>query len=236
MKPGTHFKTTQQFITRNWFQFTVLALLLYMFFKKDLAFQIQVQTPEKTEQTALPKQKEKITENTFAAEPAGGDAKLEMPFISGTAPERNAMSELAALDELTRQAYLERFAKVAVHEQEKFGIPASITLSMALYQSVAGRRDLALKGHNNHFALPCTKNWDGPCQSSQGLKYRQYETAWASFRDFSRFASGNFPTLKGKGYKAWAHALEKTRFGEDNQLSDNLIRIIEGYRLYALDE
>jgi flagellum-specific peptidoglycan hydrolase FlgJ len=235
MKPAIYFNKVQQFARKNWFQVIVIALLFYVFFKRDLAFQIQVQAPEKTEQTTPHLKKEKITEHSLAAQPPGTVSKLEIPFIGEQSHKRDAVPELASIDESTRQAYLERFLNVALKEQEKFGIPASIILAAALHQSAAGKRDLALPGNNNHFALPCNGRWSGKCQRFQGREYRQYDRAWASFRDFSIFLSENFPNLKGKDYKTWAKSLESAGFGEDDNLAKNLVGIIEGYRLNALD-
>jgi flagellum-specific peptidoglycan hydrolase FlgJ len=235
MKPAIDFNSVQQFARKNWFQVTIIALLLYVFFKRDLAFQIQVQAPGKTEQAAPPPEREKMTERRLAAQPGSTGSKLEMPFIGSQTSKRDAAAELTAIGESTRQAYLERFLNVALKEQEKFGIPASVILATALHQSAAGKRDLALPGSNNHFALPCTARWGGKCQRFQGRDYRQYDRAWASFRDFSVFLNENFPNLKGKDYKTWAKSFASAGFGEDDNLAKNLISIIERYRLNAVD-
>jgi len=52
------------------------------------------------------------------------------------------------------EAYIERFAKVAQVEMDKFGIPASIKLAQGLLESNAGKSRLAAE-HFNHFGLKC---------------------------------------------------------------------------------
>ena len=47
--------------------------------------------------------------------------------------------------------YVEQYSVMAVEQQEKHGIPASITLAQGLLESAAGRSTLATRG-NNHFA------------------------------------------------------------------------------------
>lgn len=224
------------FFKKNWFNAVLLVLALYVFFKKDLSFQFQVEAPEKTEQKTARKSPEKITDASPAlSSNTGATDRLEIPFIGGQRSGRNALSELAAIDESTRQAYLERFAKVALDEQKKFGIPASVILATALHQSCAGKQDLTLQA-NNHFALPCTGGWQGGCADFQGQSHRRYESAWASFRDFSLFANENFAGLKGQDYKGWANGMQKAGFGEDENFGKNLMQIIEEYRLFELDK
>ena len=75
---------------------------------------------------------------------------------------------------------------------------------------------------------------------SNGKCFRNYETAWMSFRNHSEFiTSGKFSNLKNlatSDYKAWAKALEKNKFSTERNLSQSLIRIIEQYSLNDLDQ
>ncbi|MCB0521563.1 MAG: glucosaminidase domain-containing protein [Lewinellaceae bacterium] len=210
----------------------LLVLGLYVYFKKDLSFQIQVQSPDKVEQNLARQPKEKMTENALSGNTTID--KLEMPFIGGQKSSKHALSELANTEEADKQAFMERFAKVALQEQQKYGIPASIILATSLYQSYAGKREIAIAA-NNFFALPCAGSWKGNCVDAQGRQYRRYQTAWASFRDFSLFAIGNFSYLKGKDYRTWAEGLEKSGIADDNRFAQDLMALIEGYKLFQLD-
>ena len=88
----------------------------------------------------------------------------------------------------------------------------------------------------NYFSLSCGDEWKGSCREIQGVYLRRYETAWDSFRDFSRYASANFPELRGKNYKVWASALQESEWGGQDNLSARLIGIIDNYGLAVLDE
>lgn len=221
------------FFKNNWFKISLAVLALYVWFKKDMTLQVNLGSPDKTEQKALPTREKFTDTGTLVTDKAGVVDKLELPFTGNHPAMRDAASEFATISEADKHAYLERFAKVALAEQKKYDIPASIILATALYQSSAGRRDLALNA-NNQFALPC--DGEGPCTESQGRRYRRYESAWASFRDFSLFASRQFSSLRGEDYQGWAKGMKKAGFGETDGFEKELIRIIEGYRLYELDK
>lgn len=220
------------FCKKNWFKITVVLLGLYVFFVKDLSVQVQVQMPENTEQPPTKQAREKMTDVSTST--AHVD-KLEVPFIgNGRKPARDALGELSSISDEVKHAYLQRFARVAVQEQEKYGIPASVILATAFHQSCAGRRDLTLEAEN-HFALPCSSDWRSACKSLQGTSYRRYESAWASFRDFSHYANQHFSDLRGSDYNSWAMGMQRAGFGNDDTFAKNLIGIIEGYRLQELD-
>jgi hypothetical protein len=217
------------FFRKNWFTLGLLVIGLYVYFRKDLSFQIQVQSPDKQELEMGRQPKEKMTENALGSN--NTIDKLELPFIGERGGgSKDAFSELAKVEEADKQAFMERFAKVALAEQKKFGIPASIVLGTSLYQSYAGKREIAVAA-NNFFALPCAGAWAGNCVEAQGYQYRRYATAWDSFRDFSLFAKSNLGQLKGKGYREWAAALQQAGIGN----GQNLIAVIEAYKLFQLD-
>ena len=240
MKLEIDFAQWLTFIQRNWFKLAIAFLGFYLFFIKQLSFQIQVQTPEKTEQHyAKKKPVEKITENKQPAVASKNDRleRLEIPFLSSggnTKKGRNAIAELNTVNDATKHAFLKRFGEVAKAEQDRFGIPASVVLGTAMLQSTAGTRDIAVQV-SNHFALSCSSDWRSACQSFHGQSYRKYESAWSSFRDFSQFLDSNYANLKGGNYENYANALQNDGFSGDPNIGEHLIEIIEGYRLQELD-
>ena len=143
------------------------------------------------------------------------------------------------MDEGSIQAYIARFSKVAASERKKFGIPASIILGNALLHSLAGTAEIAEAGANNHFALRCTPDWQGPQRTYAGQCYRQYENAWTSFRDHSFYiTTGSFSHLRqlsDTDYKGWADALEKAGFSQEKDLGRQLVKAIQVYGLEKLD-
>ncbi len=235
MKKTTALRPIVGFVKDNWFKLSITTLMLLAWYRKDLSLQVRMAEPpfqfEKAE-----KPKEKITE----AEPLAAGlppkmGRMEAPGINLPGFTGKRRTELSSIDEATQHAYLTRFAKVAREEQKRYGIPASIILAVSLHQSAAGKRDLALNVHN-HFAMPCNANWNGACREFQGHTYRKYDSAWASFRDFSLFAKENFARLQGADYQAWALALEGDGFAETDDFAKEIIAIIEGFRLDSIDK
>jgi hypothetical protein len=235
MKTAIQLQSVLAFFKNNWFKLSLVALALYVWFKKDLTFQVSMGSPGKPEQRAAPAREKFTDTHPILTDKAAVVDKLEIPFIGDNTGKRDIRSEFASINEEAKHAYLKRFAKVAMTEQRKFGIPASLILAAALYQSCAGKRDLAIES-NNQFGLSCSGDWQGACAAFQGKQYREYESAWASFRDFSLFLKDNFSHLKGADYKSWAKEPGISSIGETEDFSENLLHIIEAYRLFELDK
>lgn len=240
------------YLQRNWFRLGIAAILLFLVMKKDLSFRINLNTPLPIEQPQQPPRpagqreesakRERFTEKRSTGQAAAADLpgteRFELLPAGGNRREGQAVSQLELLDQDVVQAYIQRFSKVAIAERKKFGIPASIILANALLHSQAGTGNMAREG-NNHFALPCTPDWQGPTGSVSGLCYRQYENAWTSFRDHSLYiTTGPFAHLRELGnndYKGWAKALENGAFSQEKSLGRQLIRVVEDYGLAQWD-
>jgi flagellum-specific peptidoglycan hydrolase FlgJ len=238
------------FLARYWFRLLLGVVAIIVLLRKDVNFQIRIKAPTPTEE-AIPKTQdpawrtparkpsEKLTEVVSAPpdEPREID-RFEMPILrEGDKHRKKSGAEWSAIGQANKQAFLERFRRVALAEQEKFDIPASLTLGHALLFSLAGNSAPARAG-NNFFELGCTDDWRGATLTSQGRCYRRYENAWTSFRDHSLFlSSGKFAGLKEQaaGYRTWVDALEKKGFYADKRLGRQVLEIIEQYELWELD-
>lgn len=161
-------------------------------------------------------------------------------------PAAVAAAEAPVSDKRQRQLkYIERFAKVAQGEMEKFGIPASITLAQGLLESDAGKSVLASRS-NNHFGIKCfEKNCSrGHCTNfsddSHKDFFRKFGTAWESYRAHSLFlqrAHYQFLyQLKSTDYQGWAKGLQKAGYATDQQYAQKLIRLIEELGLQKYDQ
>ncbi|MCB9282456.1 MAG: glucosaminidase domain-containing protein [Lewinellaceae bacterium] len=235
-------KGLNRFFRDNWFKLLLVLVALYIFFQKDLSFQVQFRSPvhpdTEEESPARVDRAEKREKLTVRNE---GEKKDLFNLSSALSPPRKGPALATMLDEVseeTKLAYLKRFARVALVEQKKFGIPASITLSNALLQSTSGKADWAETG-NNHFGILCTDGWTGESGTYNGRCYRHYTSAWESFRDHSLFLSKDWrdslPFGKNANYKTWASALAKGPYGHENGMESQLIRLVEIYRLDELD-
>lgn len=142
-----------------------------------------------------------------------------------------------------QEAYIERYAAVAVAEMYRSGVPASITLAQGLLESGYGRSELALKS-NNHFGIKCHNGWKGGKvyhdDDAKGECFRKYDTPEESYRDHSDFLRyrDRYKFLfdyKTTDYKSWAHGLKKAGYATDPAYPKKLIGLIEEYRLHIYD-
>ena len=236
-----------RFVRDNWFKLLLVVLAIYVFFQKDLSFQVQLNAPAAPGPTAPPAQvdgsgkREKMSQRKKKAsisEEKEGLFDLTSSFQSES--RRSAsMDALEPLGEDVKVAYLKRFARVALSEQQKFGVPASIILANALLHSTSGQASWA-NGGNNHFALPCTESWTGESGLYRGKCLRHYENAWTSFRDHSLYLRKEWADLlpfdRRASHEDWAAALAKGPYGNEPGMSAALLDLIERYQLYELDE
>lgn len=140
--------------------------------------------------------------------------------------------------------YLRRFAKVAIAEQRKYGVPASITLAQGLLESDAGGSRLAVES-NNHFGMKCRSKCKGcTCRNysddSEYDMFRVFDSAWESYRAHSKLMlDGRYKhllKLEPTNYIAWAHGLKKAGYATDKRYAYKLIDLIERLQLHRFDE
>ncbi len=252
MTLGNFTTKTGVYLRQHWFKIGLAILFVLLLTKKDLSFNINLRTPARPTapaQSAPPqpaqkaKQREVLTDELHSpatmAEARPKSELFNLSLFRKKADAPQLIRQLDQMDEAVIAAYFKRFARVAVSESNKFGIPASIILANALLLSQSGAGTLATAQHN-HFALPCTPDWEGPQAEHQGFCYRSYENAWTSFRDHSFYittgAYGHLRKLPATNYKSWAKALEKAGFAKEKDLAKQLIQLIERYDLHKLDQ
>ena len=145
---------------------------------------------------------------------------------------------------LTREAYIQKYKPLAVEQMDIYGIPASIKLAQALFESDNGNSRLAREA-NNHFGIKCKSNWTGQTIShtddAPDECFRKYPSVEESYRDHSEFLdkSARYQDLfklDPTDYKGWAHGLQQAGYATNPQYAQQLIKIIEDYQLFLLDE
>ena len=238
------------FFKKNWGKVLLLLFLVYIGLRKDLSFNIRLNTPlhvqenARQEQPATPKLKgdpltEVVTEKRAAEDHTAVSSGLfSWPSIGGRS-EFNPAAALESVPESEKASFLKRFAHVAISEHRKFGIPASIILANAMLHSAGGTAGYTGQG-NNYFALTCTEGWEGTTGTWEGKCYRRYDNAWASFRDHSQYLStggvAGLNRLDPNDYRAWARAMEAGAYSRQANLASHLVQLIERYRLFELDQ
>ena len=145
---------------------------------------------------------------------------------------------------LTPDDYIARYKEDAVKEMYQFGIPASITLAQGMLESGNGNSALSVYA-NNHFGIKCHKDWAGPTyimdDDAKNECFRKYSDVLDSYADHSKFLSTRdryaflfeYPKTD---YKAWARGLKQAGYATYQKYADELINLIEQYKLYELDK
>ena len=249
------------FLKKNWFKIGIALFLCIVAFQDELSFNINLKNPSQrpTRQEVPDKpihtqeilssgtvaSEDKKTANRFNLQPftpswhknrkKADRKKLDKPEAAGV----KALAKLATIEPEELDNFIRRFAHVAIGEQEKYGIPASITIANSLLMSTANHAVLA-QDHLNFFRLPCTTDWEGRQTYIEGNCYRAYKTAWLSFRDHSNYLKqlrdGQRAVLAPDDYKAWAKFLGQQDLAGEPDIDQQLIQLIEDMELFYLDQ
>lgn len=140
------------------------------------------------------------------------------------------------------EKYIKTYSALAIEQQKKYKIPASITLAQGLLESGAGQSDLARRS-NNHFGIKCHSDWRGGRvyhdDDLRGECFRKYKRVEDSYEDHSKFLKRSrydrLFQLKITDYKGWTRGLQKCGYATDRAYANKLIKVIEDYELYRYD-
>ena len=200
------------------------------------AEQIEAQAIEAEQMSLLPLSVDASVDAHSVFEQSNTKASTKKPSKPKLGPDWVKLSK-SALDE--KQLFVLKYYKVALQEQQKYGIPASIKLAQALIETNAGNSRLFKKA-NNAFGI----KGKGPAgfvradDDAPREKFRKYDSVWQSFRDHSLFLQrDNYKRLKhAKGYKQWAKGLKRCGYATAPHYATLLIQTIEKYKLYEFDK
>lgn len=135
----------------------------------------------------------------------------------------------------TVQKYIEAHKESAVKIMEKYEVPASIVLGVAIHESASGNSRLA-KYLNNHFGIK-GKNNSTEIRSA----YKGYDSAEESYTDFvkvlqNRRFSHLFDKYGTNDYQNWALGIARGGYASSKTWATQIINIIKRYELDALDK
>lgn len=143
----------------------------------------------------------------------------------------------------TGETYISAYKDLAIKEMKRTGIPASITIAQGMLESGNGNSRLARKA-NNHFGIKC-HNWKGKKiyhdDDRKKECFRKYNSVHESYHDHSEFLRSTVRyaflfEYDADDYKSWAKGLKKAGYATARNYDKSLIRIIETYNLYELDQ
>lgn len=137
------------------------------------------------------------------------------------------------------RTYISQFKDLAIAEQIRMGVPASITLAQGIHESMAGRSELATKG-NNHFGIKCKSYWTGETILHDDDKkqecFRKYTSPEQSYIDHSEFLQSSnryhfLFDLEKTDYAGWASGLKRAGYATNPAYVQKLTELIEKYNL-----
>ena len=140
-------------------------------------------------------------------------------------------------------AYISQYKQVALEQEEKYGIPASITLAQGILESGAGKSMLTVNA-NNHFGIKASNSWEGSVYLAwddeiNKSRFRKYSSANESFDDHAKVLRGSrYSSLFAKSiydYRAWAYGLQKAGYATAPNYAKALIGYIDAYKLYSIN-
>ena len=142
-----------------------------------------------------------------------------------------------------KAAFFERYAPLAIEQQQKYGIPASVTLAQAWWERGAANTA------NNFFGIKADSSWlrEGKPymefkDDERGLsKFRQYGSIEESFEDHSRFLLQNrrYSSVRNcasDDYSGWLNGLKTGGYSTNPNYVSNLEQDICAYNLSRYDQ
>lgn len=147
---------------------------------------------------------------------------------------------------MDKNVFFETYAPLAIEQQQKFGIPASVTLAQMALESGYGK-GRAIREGNNAFCVKGEYNGHYILISDDkpNEKFKVYPSLRASFEDHSRVLMGkNYAHCRGldsSDYLGWCYGLQSgastgARYATDPRYSNRLIGIIESNDLAKYDK
>jgi hypothetical protein len=140
--------------------------------------------------------------------------------------------------------YINKFKELAMSEQVRTGVPASITLAQGLLETGCGTSPLAIEA-KNHFGIKCKKDWTGETMlhDDDAIQecFRKYPTDNESYIDHSNFLKNNrryafLFDIPAENYKDWAIGLRRAGYATSPTYSARLIALIEKHSLQQFTE
>jgi Mannosyl-glycoprotein endo-beta-N-acetylglucosaminidase len=167
----------------------------------------------------------------------------------GAGPSTNGPESSSAqvLDAASQQAFINEIAPGAVAAQQRYGIPAAVTIAQAIDESGWGRSELATQDHNL-FGIKGTGPAGSVVRSTQEYVNGEWVTTSASFRSYHNVSESIADHTRllatAPAYQqaradrnmpdAFANALTGV-YATDPSYGSNLIALMKLYNLYRYD-
>lgn len=152
--------------------------------------------------------------------------------------------------DLSREEFLERVAPDAVSIAQKQNIRPSLLVAQAALESNWGNSSLARES-NNFFGIKGssgkiypTTEYENNEKKNVDAAFKEYRSAYASMEDYAILLNEGTSwnselyaeVINADNYTDAALAIQEAGYATDPAYSEKIIKIIEQYELYKLDE
>ena len=139
------------------------------------------------------------------------------------------------------QAFIEKYAPLAIEYQQKYGIPASVTLAQGIIESANGESRLA-KTANNFFGVKGTFNGAYVLANDDkpNEKFKKYDNVSQSFEDHAKVLMAAryqkyVGSLSSDDYVEWAKGIKAGGYATSPKYVNTIVSTIEGNDLHKYD-
>ncbi len=147
---------------------------------------------------------------------------------------------------MDKNIFIERVARVAVENYDKYKILPSLVIAQAILESGWGEKAIennifgikATSSWKGRVAIRKTREWDGKKFITVEAKFKAYDSIEDSIMDYLNLVgrAKRYERVKGAGdYKEAARLVYEAGYATDPQYANKLIDIIEARKLYQYD-
>jgi flagellum-specific peptidoglycan hydrolase FlgJ len=133
------------------------------------------------------------------------------------------------------EEYVANNAYHAQYLMQRYGLPASIILGVAIHESAAGKSKIA-RYLNNHFGVKGSNT-----NSEINSAYRDYPSVDSSYTHFVSFLLSRkyfnilFEKYDPYDYKNWAYGIQRGGYASSRTWANQVVAIIKKYELFQYD-
>ena len=147
--------------------------------------------------------------------------------------------------EINQDEFFNKYASAAMEQQQRYGIPASVTLAQMAYESFYGQSALATAG-NNYFGIKCSREWLAAGKpyslhndDKPNEKFCNYASVDESIEHHSRLLMGDrykrCHRYDSTDYHNWLVAIKACGYATAPDYVKKLEGMIKRYKLYLFD-
>lgn len=147
--------------------------------------------------------------------------------------------------DINQDEFFTKYASAAMEQQQRYGIPASVTLAQMAYESFWGQSTLATAG-NNFFGIKCSREWLAAGKpyslhndDKPNEKFCNYASVDESIEHHSRLLMGDrykrCHRYDPTDYHNWLVAIKACGYATAPDYVKKLEGMIKRYKLYLFD-